>query len=788
MKWALPIALAALFCLAPYCLAAPPASAKSLYQQGQMAENKGDIITAYDDYERAFEKDPKDLRYKTARDRTFSAAGSAHVDRGENLLEQGNDTAAMTEFLRALVVDPSNELARQDIQKLKEKLSAPRPDQETSVSPGEASELNSIAPPVQLKPVSTEPITLHMTEDSKIIYQTVGKAAGINVLFDPEYTSKRIQVDLANVSLFDALRILATVSGTFWHPITANTIFVALDTRAKRQQLEEQAVQTFYLSNIAQQNDLNDIQTALRNLLANARLYAVQSQNAIVMRATPDELLLAQKLIDDLDRSRAEVVVDVALIEVNRDRTRTIGLQLPGSVGFQLQAPNSVSTTTSTTTTTTGTTTTQNLTLNNLAHINATDIAVTVGAATANLMLSDTDTKVLQNPSIRAADGQQADFKIGERIPVATGSYQTGAATAIVSSLVNTQFTYLDVGVEVQITPIVHYNNDVTLKIKLVSSQESGSTNIGGITEPIISQRTAEQTVRLRPGETNILGGYLLKQDLLSVGGTPGIGELPVFKYIFTSRTHEVQDDELVFLITPHIVRGANITSQDLEEIDTGTGANIELRQVSAPLSPPPTAAPPGPAPPAASPPAATPAAPPAARPNVPNVPPPGQGAAAPNAAAPNAGAAGQPPGNSQAQAVRMQIAAPPTPFKVGSAFQVSLNLDGGQNVFSIPIQLHYDQTKLSLVNIDSGGYLTSGGQAVTLVHRDSGSGEVAISSSRPPGAPGVGGAGTVCILTFQATTPGDALINVRRAVLENSSQQSTAVDVAGASTTVHIQ
>ncbi len=764
MKWAFPGALALLVCLSQYCLAAHAPSAKSLYQQGQLAEAKGDIIAAYEDYSKAFQENPKDLRYKTARERTFSFAGSAHVALGEKLRDQGDDTAAMTEFLRALEVDPSNELAHQDIRALKEKLSTPRSDQETSLPPGDA---GAVYAPVQLKPVSNEPITLHMTEDSKIVYQTVGKAAGINVLFDPEYTSKRIQVDLANVSLLDALRIMATVSGTFWHPVTSNTIFVASDTRAKRQQLEEQAVQTFYLSNISQPNDLNDIQTALRNLLANAKLYAVQSQNAIVMRATPDELLLAQNLIDDLDKSRPEVVVDVSLLEVNRDKLRNIGLQLPGSVGLQLQAPNATSTPTSGTTSTTTTTTTgstQNLTLNNLAHINATNVAVTVGAATANLMLSDSDTKVLQNPSIRASDGQKADFKVGERIPVATGSYQTGAATAIVSSLVNTQFTYLDVGVEVEITPIVHYNNDITLKIKLVSSQESSSTNIGGITEPIISQRTAEQTVRLKEGEVNILGGYLLKQDLLTVGGTPGIGELPILKYIFTSRQHEVQDDEIVFMITPHIVRGADISPQNLQEIDTGTGANIELRRVSVPA----------PTPLALQPPAAPAGAPAAVPPNARPPQPPGQ--AAPPAAGP------------QAQAVRMQLVAPPTPFKVGSAFQVALNLDGGQNVFSIPIQLHYDHTKLSLVNIDSGGYLTTGGQAVTLVHRDSGSGEVAISTSRPPGAPGVGGAGTVCILTFQATTPGDALINVRRAALENSAQQSTAVDVAGASTTVHIQ
>ena len=372
-----------------------------------------------------------------------------------------------------------------------------------------------------------------------------------------------------------------------------------MDTRAKRQQLEEQAVQTFYLSNISQPNDLNDIQTALRNLLANAKLYAVQSQNAIVMRATPDELLLAQKLIDDLDKSRPEVVVDVALLEVNRDRTRTIGIELPGSIGFQLQAPNATSTrppaTTTTTTTTTGTYAKPHAQQPRPYQCNRRCRYRGSGHGQfAALRLPIP--RFCRIPVSGPADGQKADFKIGERIPVATGSYQTGAATAIVSSLVNTQFTYLDVGVEVEITPIVHYNNDVTLKIKLVSSQESGSTTIGGITEPIISQRTAEQTVRLRQGETNILGGYLVKQDLLSVAGTPGIGELPILKYIFSSRTHEVQDDELVFMITPHIVRGADITPQDREEIDTGTGANIELRQVSAPRVPAAAAA----APPAA--------------------------------------------------------------------------------------------------------------------------------------------------------------------------------------------
>jgi general secretion pathway protein D len=773
--WALATVLILIAGTTMFSRAASGPGAKTLYNRGQAAEAKDDPITAYENYYQAWEKDPKNLRYKTSYERLRFQAGAAHVSKGEKLSAQGDDTAALTEFLRALEIDPSNELAHQDIQKARDKLSTPKANQETSLSETKSAELSEVGAPVQLKPISNEPLTLHMTQDSKVVYSTIGKAAGINVLFDPEYTSKNIQVDIANVSLLDALRIVGVASGTFWHPVTANTIFVAMNTRAKRQELEEEAVQTFYLANTAQQNDLNDIQTALRNLLVNAKLYGVPSQSAIVMRATPDELLLAQKLINDLDKSRPEVVVDVALLEVNRDKTRTIGIQLPGSFGLQLQPPNSTSTSTGTTGTTTGTTTssTTNLTLNNLAHLNATNFAVTVGAATANLLLSDADTKVLQNPSIRATDGQKADLKIGERIPVATGSYQTGAATAVVSSLVNTQFTYLDVGVEIEITPIVHYDRDVTLKIKIVSSQEQGSTNIGGITEPIISQRTADQVVRLKEGEVNILGGFLQKQDLISIGGTPFLGELPILKYIFSSTQHQVQDDEIIFMLTPHVVRATDISPLNLQEIDTGTGTNVELRRISAPVSPQasntqsdgPGGLPPGlqPHPPA---PAASAA--------------PGQ-PMPPSSLPTNATTSSQIPGS-----VTLQIAPPAAEPKVGSSFQVAVNMSGGQDVFSVPMQLHYDHNKLALINVDTGGYLGRDGQAIALVHRDDGSGNVVVSASRPPGVAGVSGAGTVCILTFQASAPGDANVAVVRASAKNSAQQS--VTIAGSQTTLHVQ
>src|SRR5580658_4042936 len=730
VKWVVLASLGVLLCAAYHKgEARNQDSTKKLYDAGQLAEAKDDVITAYEDYLQAFKKDPKDLRYKTAWQRTRFGAAAAHVSRGEQLRQQGDNSEALTEFVHALDIDPSNEVARQDIQEIRKKLSIPFPDKETSVSPDKQSADSEMGAPVLLKPISSEPLTLHMTEDSKIVYETVGKASGINVLFDPEYTSKRIQIDLANVSLRDALRILATVSGTFWHAITPNTIFVAADTRAKRQQLEDQAVQAFYLSNVAQQNDLNDIQTALRNLLVNAKLYGVPSQNAIVIRGTPDELLLSQRLIEDLDKPRPEVVVDVSLIEVDRDRTRTIGLELPGSFGVALQPPNATSTTSSTTTTSTTSTTSgtsQNLTLNNLANLNGTEFAVTVGAATANLLLTDSNTKVLQNPTVRATDGQKADLKVGERIPVATGSYQTGAATAVVSSLVNTQFQYLDVGVEIEITPTVHFDHDVTLKLTMEDSSEASSVTISGVTEPIIANKSSEQTIRLREGEATILAGILQQEDLISVSGTPGLGEVPLLKYIFSSQTHEVINDEIMFLVTPHVVRAQRLNPLNLGAVDTGAGPNIDLRLVDSQDSGQASASPVLQVLPTVN---STRVG--SSAPIVPS-----QAQPSPVAPSPGAGTA------SAGQAVSMQIMPPAAPPKAGSSFQVAVRLTGGQDVFSLPMMMHYDSSKLSVINVDTGDFLGGDGQTVALTQRDDGSGMLVISSSRPPGMAGVNGAG----------------------------------------------
>ena len=756
-------------------------SASSWNKRGQAAEVREDYDAAYEAYKHAVEKKPKDLAYKTHLERMRFLAGVQHVDRGRLLRQNGDYAGAITQFMRASEIDPSNQAAQQEIEITQ------RDQPKATLSPDAAvaqreqmseqkqmlESISSIAGPIELKPVSNEPITLHMVEDVKVIYQAIGKLAGLNVLFDPDYTSKRIPVDLTNVSLSEALRIVGTIAGTFYKPVTDNTIFVAQNSRTKRSDLDELAVQTFYLSNSSQPNDGNEILTGLRLLLdPSVKLYLVPSQNAIVIRATTDQLLLAEKLINDFDRARAEVVIDVAVLEVNRDKIRNLGITLPTSFGITPQIPTSSTTGTSTTTTTN---TASTLNLNNLAHLNATDFAVSVSGGTVNALLSDIDTRVLQNPRIRATDGQRATLKIGQKIPVATGSYNAGVSTGVASIGVQTQFTYLDVGVSIDITPTVHYDREITLKTKIEVSQQNGSQTISGVTEPIIGQRTLENVIQLQEGEPSILAGILTKQDNKNVAGTPGLGEIPFFKFFFSSQNKEVQQDEIVFLLIPHIVRESVLTRLNKAAIDTGTSNSIELRLDPTPhhVDPLTDASIPVPAKPnqttAAN--AAT-----AAIQQMHAQAEPATPAAALATAAASAGGA----------PVTLTVTPANSNQTVGSTFQVAVMLTNGRNVASVPLELKYDPRVLQLVNVDAGDFLSRDGKPVAIAHRED-NGVITLSASRPSdGSTGITGQGNVATLTFKAAAAGDSHLSLVKVGAKDATQAN--LPAVGNEAVVHVQ
>ena len=783
--------LLSLFLLTAFAgLSAHAQTAGGWNRRGQAAEAREDYDAAYSAYRQAHLKSPKDLRYKTHFERMKFQAGAQHVDRGRVLRQSGDLGGALAEFLRALEIDPTNQTAQQEADLVRQQANPPQAASAPTAPTEQDATLKaigSVSAPIELQPIQNEAVTLHMVEDTKVIYQAIGKAIGINILFDPEYTSKRIPVDLTSVTWQDSLRIVGILSGTFWKPVTSNTIFVAQNTRTKRSDLDQLAVQTFYLTNASQQNDGNEVTTALRNLLdPSVKVYLIPGQNAIVMRATPDQLLLAEKLINDLDRAKPEVVVDVAVLEVSRDKIRNLGISLPNQFGITLQSGASTTTTSTGSSSSTGssTTTPSNLTLNQLGHINGTNFAVTINAATVNALLTDSDTRVLQNPRIRATDGQRATLKIGSKIPVATGSYNAGAATGIGASLgVQTQFTYLDVGVNIDMTPTVHYDREISLKMKIEVSSHTGDQTISGVTEPIISQRVIDQVIQLKEGEPSILAGILQKQDTRNSSGTPGLGELPLLKYFFGSQFKEQSTDEVVFLLIPHIVRESVLTRLNTRPIDTGTGTSIELRR-----DPEPT---PIVVPQSAT---ATRAA------NTPPPPPPGADLAnmspglptsAPNSppmTAANAvnAAAAQLSEAQQAQAPLAIAVMPPVGTQaVGSTFQLAVTVANAHDLYSVPMQLQFNPNVLSLVNVDSGDFLGRDGQAVAVVHRDEG-GSVTISASRPPNVNGISGAGTLCTLTFKALAAGDTPIAFVRVGGKNSAQVN--LPTAGTQAVVHVK
>jgi general secretion pathway protein D len=795
----------AFFSVAGASFFAPAAHAQSAAtwsKRGADAEVREDYDTAYEDYKKAHDKKPKDLRYLAHFERMRFLAATQHIDRGRILRQSGDYGGAITQFMRAAQIDPSNQAATQEIERSQREQPPPTLTGAAAVAAGEQmsqqratlAAISSIAGPIQLKPVSDEPITLHMVEDVKVIYQAIGKIAGLNVLFDPDYTSKRIPVDLTNVSLSDALRIVGIISGTFYKAVTPNTIFVAQNTRTKRTDLDDLAVQTFYLSNSSQPNDGNEILTGLRLLLdPSVKLYLVPSQNAIVMRATSDQLLLAQKLINDFDRARPEVVVDVAVLEVNRDKIRNLGITLPTSIGLTPALPTTTSTTTTTTTSTANTA--ASLTLNNLAHLNATDFGVTVSGGTVNALLSDTDTRVLQNPRIRATDGQRATLKIGQKIPVATGSYNAGVSTGVASIGVQTQFTYLDVGVNIDITPSVHYDREVSLKTKVEVSQENGTSTISGVTEPIIAQRVLEQVIQLKDGEPSILAGIVTKQDNNSVAGTPYLGELPFFKFFFASQDREVQQDEIVFLLIPHIVRESVLTNINRAAIDTGTSTSIELRHVDTPVTqtgadlPDPGLNRPLPGPQATAAQAASAAIQQMKVQTLPPTPgnPTGQlpvTTATLPATAATPSAFGTP--------VNISVVPSSANQTVGSTFQVAVMLTGGQDIYSVPMQLQFDPRVLQLVNVDAGDFLSKDGQPATIAHRLDSNGLVTISTTRPPNTKGVSGNGQICTITFKAAAPGDSTISFVRAGASAKASATdpskTAIPANTGAATVHVK
>jgi general secretion pathway protein D len=591
-----------------------------LLKAGLKAEQEHDYDGALRNYEEALETDPHEPAYMIPEERLKQKSSDIHLEQGRKLLHDQKLNEAMVQFQKALLINPSSMIALQLISqtnqmlKDKEKL----PEGTVILTPAEKARqevehrIGLLEGPPSLRPINNQISSLKMNnQPSRVLYESVGKLAGINVLFDPQgidtagSTTRNFNLDLTNVTLEEALNYVGLVTHTFWKPISRNAIFVTQESEPKRQEYQDEVVRVFYVQNASSANEFTEIFNGVRTgAQLTTGIFQVASQNAIIARGSPDRMSIVEKLVHDLDRPKAEVMVDVMVMEVSKSKITNLGAALAGQTGG-LNIPISytprspISTTTTSGTTSTGTTTTStgttsasttgtSIALSQIGKVSTGDFSLSLPGALVQALLTDSDTRILQRPEVRVTDGGKATLKIGSKIPYVSGSLNSAVATPGSVPYATTQFQQIDVGVNVDLQPHVNGPEDVSMHIKVEISQVTSTETIAGVQQPIISQRVNEADIRMRDGEASLLGGLSTNSDTSSVAGIPGVANMPVLGYLFGTRSKDRERDDIVIALIPHIVRAPTVNLAD-EGVLAGTERIVKV--VRRADTPPPVAA-----------------------------------------------------------------------------------------------------------------------------------------------------------------------------------------------------
>ena len=765
--------------------------AKKLYKQGRKAEVARNYDRALELYELAAAQRANDPVYMLAVRRIRFVAGQAHIGSGRRLRLEGRFEEAAAEFQRALELDPASSVAEQERKRTIEMIEIrDRPGgsaEEAMLSPLERERLereqrvSRLKGPPVLKPISSRRLKelTFRNQESKVIFETIGKLAGINVLFDSDYDDKKISIELLNATLHDALDYVSLLAKAYWKPLTDNAIFITNDTQNKRRDFGDEVVKTFYLTNAATPQELQEVATAVRGLTDIRRIFPVNSMNALIVRGPRDKMALAEKIIDDVDKARPEVIVDILVLETSKTSIRDLGLSLVSGGAGGIDIPVSF---------TGGGGSGGGVALSQLGNLSSRDWSTTLPGGIVQALMSRSDTRLLQSPRIRAADNFQASLRIGQRIPIATGSFGSGIGAGIGGGfpLVNTQFQYQEIGVNIDLTPKIHNNGEISMHIEVEVSNVADFIEIGGIRQPIFGQRRVAHDIRVKEGEATILGGLLQTQVFKTRSGLPILGDIPFLGRLFSTESEEISESEILIVLIPHIVRLPDIKQHNLRMVASGTeqvfrvryeqedNDESPLRTVGADApgeTSPTTAAEPGPAAPA----------PPAARAPAPATPAPVPAGPAPAATIEAPAAPAEPAQPASGPRLALQPAAPE--LTVGGQLEIQLLVQDVQQLFGMPMRIRYDQKVVKLIDIRKGTFLEGDEQDLifskNIRHVV---GQAAVNISRFPGTGGLDGSGVIVTLVFEGLAAGTSNLRVvssgardgERKLLQVKSAQAT--------------
>jgi len=535
----------------------------NVYRQAQLAEHQGDWDQAVLHYLEAVRRHPEDLSYRTALLRAKIQASQGHFRKGQQFHQAGVLERAMVEFRQAVELDPTNQYAESELRKILAELRALRENEERPASIAEMKErMRGVrAQPPVLNPRSKEPIDLTFPDPISVldIYRALGKAFGINVLFDPKIKDTKTTIELVAVTAQDALEILMRSANHFYKVLDEHSIIIADDTPQNRRTYEDQVIQTFFLSNA----QIKDVMTMVRSLIGAKNVAANEQLNAIVLRDTADKVKVAEQIILSNDKAKAEVLVDVELLQIDTNKLRDLGFDLSSNqitANLDLGGEDVP------------------LRVSDLKYLNQNNWVLTVPNFIFNFMKSSSYAQTLAQPKLRITEGEKATLTIGDRVPIPTTTFNTSNVSG--SNIVPvTSFQYQDVGIKIEIEPRVHHNDEITLKLRVEVSDISGAVQgSGGQSQPVIGTRTIESNIRLRDGETNFLAGLIRSNENQTESGVPGLSEVPLLGRLFKNVNTTRQRTDIVLTLTPRIVRRADITEADLTPIWVGTETNITFR------------------------------------------------------------------------------------------------------------------------------------------------------------------------------------------------------------------
>ncbi|MGB9004295.1 MAG: secretin N-terminal domain-containing protein [Candidatus Aminicenantales bacterium] len=525
------------------------------YKLGNQAELNRNWAEAIRFYEAAALEDPKEPVYRLAMARVKYAASLGYILQGRRLAGEGKIQEALAEYAKARAYDPSNRFLLEEIRRLGE-----TPKQVENQAP-EKLEL-----PFKLR-AGNEVVTLNFPQETSLrsLFLALGRSAGVNILFDENFRDIPFSINLAEVTFAQALSALCIATKNFYRLIDERSVIIVPDQPMKRIQYEMNAIKTFYLSNIKAEEALQPLQQMISSSFKASKVFADKSLNTITVRDTPETVELAWRLLSQWDKPKAEVLIDLEIMEVSRIRMRQLGLSFDQSiVGLRYGEPPAA-----------GGTSWVNL--KDLDFSKAGNFMLTLPLAFLQFLESDADTRIIAQPRLRGLSGEEMKSMVGQKVPIPKTTFAPIAAGGVSQQPI-TNYDYQDVGIDIKITPQVHLEGEVTLNLELKITS-LGGTGVADI--PIITTREIKNVLRLRDGETNLLAGLLRDEERKSITGIPGLKSLPLLGRLFSSEDTRLEQTDVILMITPYIIRRVPLTPEDRKALW------VDIKEAGAPAGEP---------------------------------------------------------------------------------------------------------------------------------------------------------------------------------------------------------